>query len=90
MQFDVAAQPELRTQARREAVAAARRKAELYGDAAGVRLGAVLHIDDADPEHFSSGPYSAALSAELPSEDLSPGHVVVSAAVVIGFSISHD
>jgi uncharacterized protein YggE len=35
--FDVQAKPELRAEARRQAVAAARRKAELYAEAAGVR-----------------------------------------------------
>lgn len=40
--------------ARREAVTAARRKAELYAEAAGVRIGAVIHIDDVDPEGSAS------------------------------------
>src|SRR5229473_3394794 len=41
---------ELRAQARREAVAAARRKAEVYSEAAGVALGHVLHIEDVNPD----------------------------------------
>ncbi len=41
---------ELRAQARREAVAAARRKAELYCEAAGVAPGHVLHIEDVNPD----------------------------------------
>jgi uncharacterized protein len=78
-------------QARRQAVAAARSKAELYAEAAGVRLGAVLHIDDVDPEHGSIQVYRSAAAAGGPSpEDLAPGHVVVAAAVILGFSISHD
>jgi uncharacterized protein len=91
VEFDVTAKAELRAQARRQAVAAARSKAELYAGAAGVRLGAVLHIDDVDPEHGTIQVYRSAASAGGPApEDLAPGHVVVSAAVVIGFSISHD
>lgn len=89
VEFDVIAKPELRAQARREAVAAARRKADLYAEAAGVRLGPVIHIDDQDPErmeltrgHVGGGDGSG--------EDLAPGHVVVSAAVVLGFAIAHD
>lgn len=87
--FDVAAKPELRARARREAVAAARRKAELYAEAAGIRLGPVIHIDDVDPEHlgFERGHGGGAATS---AEDLAPGHVVVSAAVVLGFAISHD
>jgi uncharacterized protein YggE len=58
-------------------------------DAAGVRLGPVIHVDDQDPErmeltrgHVGGGDGSG--------EDLAPGHVVVSAAVVLGFAIAHD
>jgi uncharacterized protein YggE len=39
--FDVIDKPALRAEARRETVAAARRKAQLYAEAAGVRLGTV-------------------------------------------------
>lgn len=88
--FDVAAKPELRAEARRKAVAAARAKAELYADAAGVRLGVVLHIDDVDPEQVGFERYRGHGSySEQPSEqDLAPGHVVVSAAVVVGYALA--
>lgn len=89
--FDVMAKGEMRADARRQAVAAARRKAELYAEAAGVRLGAVIHIDDVDPEQVGFERYRGhgAGGAASP-EDLAPGHVVVSAAVILGFSITHD
>jgi hypothetical protein len=45
------------------------RTAELRADAAGIRVGAAIHIDDLAPE---------------------PGHIVVSATVILGFSISRD
>lgn len=92
VEFDVTAKPDLRAQARRQAVAAARSKAELYAEAAGVRLGAVIHIDDVDPEQGSLHLYRAhsAPGGEPLPEDLAPGHVVVSAAVTLGFSIAHD
>jgi uncharacterized protein len=92
MSFDVIDKPALRAEARKGAVLAARRKAQLYADAAGVRLGAVLHIDDVDPEKLGDGGYrshSSALS-ESSAENLAPGHVVVSAAVILGFAIAHD
>lgn len=89
--FDVVDKPGLRAEARRAAVAAARRKAELYAEEAGVRLGAVVHIEDEDPEQVR-GTYRSHSSARMESseEDLTPGHVVVSAAVTLGFAIAHD
>jgi uncharacterized protein YggE len=86
--FDVSAKAGLRADARRNAVVAARRKAELYAEAAGITLGPVVHIDDVDPEqdrlnsHRSHGGGGATTEG-----DLAPGHVVVSAAVVLGFAI---
>lgn len=89
--FDVTAKGELRAEARRQAVAASRRKAELYAEAAGVRLGAVLHIDDVDPEQVGFERYRGHGSGGAATpEDLAPGHVVVSAAVVLGFSINNS
>jgi uncharacterized protein len=86
--FDVAAKADMRADARRNAVAAARRKAELYADAAGVRLGAVLHIDDVDPEHVGFERYRGhGTGGVAAAEDLAPGHVVVSAAAIVGFAI---
>jgi len=89
--FDVTGKPDLRAQARREAVGAARRKAELYAEAAEVRLGAVLHIEDVDPErHGHQRARGHGTGDPASPEDLAPGHVVVSAAVILGFSINHD
>ena len=90
--FDVRAKPDLRAEARRQAVAAARRKAELYAEAAGVRVGAVLHIDDIDSDNPDHRVYRGhgSYSGEASAEDLAPGHVVVNAAVILGLSISRD
>jgi uncharacterized protein YggE len=92
VEFDVRAKPELRAQARRQAVAAARRKAELYAEAAGVRVGAVLHIDDVDSDNPAHQVYRghASYGGEASAEDLAPGHVVVSASVVLGLAINQD
>ncbi|MCZ4103434.1 SIMPL domain-containing protein [Streptomyces sp. H39-C1] len=87
--FDVRNKPELRAQARSAAVRTARAKAELYADAAGVQLGSVIHIEDVDPESIGAGRYRGHSDSGTVSEaDLAPGAVVVSAAVVLGFSIS--
>ncbi|GAB3809371.1 SIMPL domain-containing protein [Micromonospora zhanjiangensis] len=89
--FDVTGKRELRAEARRRAVAAARAKAELYADAAGVRIGAVLHIEDIDPEQPGAARYrSHAEAAATSAQDLAPGHVVVSAAVVLGYAVARD
>ncbi|WP_433890796.1 SIMPL domain-containing protein [Streptomyces sp. CA-111067] len=87
--FDVRNKPELRAQAREKAVHTARSKAELYAAAAGVRLGQVIHVEDVDPESIGAGRYRGHSDPGSVSEaDLSPGAVVVSAAVVLGFAIA--
>jgi uncharacterized protein YggE len=89
--FDVIAKRELRAEARRKAVAAARAKAELYAEAAGVRIGAVLHIEDVDPEQPGVSRYrSHADAVATAAQDLAPGHIVVSAAVVLGYAVARD
>ncbi|WP_212808372.1 SIMPL domain-containing protein [Micromonospora endophytica] len=87
--FDVTGKRELRAEARRQAVAAARAKADLYAAAASVRIGAVLHIEDVDPEQPGAARYrSHAEAAATSAQDLAPGHVVVSAAVVLGYAVA--
>lgn len=87
---------ELRAQARREAVAAARRKAEVYSEAAGVALGHVLHIEDVNPDSmvYRGGHVEAAGSDtdddEAASGALQSGSLVVSAAVMVTWSILHE
>jgi uncharacterized protein YggE len=89
--FDVVGKGGMRAEARRLAVAAARRKAELYAEAAEVRLGAVVHVEDVDPERAGAERYRGHGSGgAAAAEDLAPGHVIVSAAVILGFSIAHD
>src|SRR5260221_5913416 len=79
---------ELRAKARREAVAAARRKAEVYCEAAGVALGHVLHIEDVNPDSmvYRGGHVEAAGSDiqddEAASGALQSGSLVVSAAAM--------
>jgi uncharacterized protein YggE len=89
VEFDVAGKADLRADARRKAVAAARSNADLYAHAAGVRLGPVVHIEDVDPEQPATL-YRAHDMGGRASQDLAPGFVVVSAVVVLGFSISHS
>jgi uncharacterized protein YggE len=90
--FDVVAKRELRAEARRKAVAAARAKVDLYAEAAGVRVGAVLHVEDVDPEEQPSRSRyrSHAEAAATTAQDLAPGHVVVSAAVILGCAVARN
>lgn len=87
--FDVRDKPALRARAREQAVSAARRKAELYADAAGATLGAVVHIEDVDPEGPLASRYQGhGVDAAGSEGDLAPGQVTVQGAVLLGFSLS--
>jgi uncharacterized protein len=89
--FDVTTKGNLRAEARRQAVTAAQNKALLYAAAAGARLGPVVHIDDVDPDTAGFERYRGhSADSQGSAEDLAPGHVVVSAAVILGFSILPD
>ncbi|MEV6169900.1 SIMPL domain-containing protein [Streptomyces sp. NPDC051954] len=89
VEFDVHDKPALRDEARRKAVAAARRKAEVYTEAAGVPLGTVLHIQDVDSESYEFRQYRGHGGGGGNSAgDLAPGMVEVSAGVILGFSLA--
>lgn len=87
--FDVRDKPALRDEARRKAVEAAHRKAAVYAEAAGVKLGPVIHIADVDPESVS--PYGrghGGTAGGRGEADLAPGMVEVVAGVQLGFSLT--
>lgn len=83
---------ELRFEARRRAVTAAREKAENYCRAAGVALGAVTAITDQNPEMLRNNSESN-ISREEPSDDsadtraLAPNAIPVGAAVSVTFAL---
>ncbi|MFI1032396.1 SIMPL domain-containing protein [Streptomyces sp. NPDC020951] len=88
VEFDVRAKKELRARARTAAVAAAQEKAALYAEAAGVRLGPVIHIKDVDSDQLQNTYRSHSSGGGAGGEgDLTPGKVTVSAGVLIGFSL---
>lgn len=82
---------EVRAQARRQAVVAAREKAELYCEAANVTLGAVLHIEDVNPDLLRGR--EGHHITEVPLEEMDtiqafdPGSLAVKAAVMMSFAI---
>jgi len=82
----------LRAQARRVAVEAAREKAQIYCEAAGVTLGDVLHIEDVNPNvlqgrgegHVRREPV---VDNDLSKQSLDAGAIDIGAAVLVGFSL---
>lgn len=88
---------EYRTEARQQAVRAAREKAKVYCDAAGVALGRVLHIEDVNPESLSGMREGHAESKVPVGEDeevtvsaLDPSSIVIAAAVLVVYSLQHE
>jgi uncharacterized protein YggE len=88
--YDSTRRPELRAAARREAVDLARTKATLYAEAADLKLGPIVHIEDVDPQTLNQefGHRAPASTAEAEGDSLVPGSVAVNAAVILGFSIA--
>lgn len=83
---------ELRAEARASAVRAARAKAESLAAAAGARLGAVLHLEDINPEDTSRR--SHAPDIDLTGDDPEvagahdPGAITIAAAVMACFALA--
>ncbi|MDB5293103.1 MAG: Periplasmic immunogenic protein [Phycisphaerales bacterium] len=84
---------EVRADARRRAVAAARDKADLYCNAAGVAVGAVLAIEDVSPEVLSGRQEGhvyrepAMVDDVGDSKAIDPGAIPVAAAVNVVYAI---
>ena len=83
----------VREDVRRSALAAARRKAEIYADAASIQVGDVCGIEDLNPNMASS--HSERGMHESPEGDnldvtkaVDPGAIVVSAAVNVRYRIT--
>jgi uncharacterized protein len=94
---------ELRSEARRKAVEAARAKAENYCLAAQVKLGRVLHIEDVNPDtsNFFGRRYEGHATNQNvvdqlgagDAEDIkafNPGSITINAAVFISFAITDE
>lgn len=80
----------VRRQARTEAMAAARAKAELYAEAAGRPLGRVIHVEDGNPEALGGreayAHQVAAVVGDGPGGAVDPGAIVVGGAVHLTFA----
>jgi uncharacterized protein YggE len=91
VEFQTTRLKELRTEVRYRAVKAARRKGEIYCEAAGVILGRVIHIEDVNPEQLRSRE-GHVVREIIPDDDgpikaFNPGSIVVGGAVLVAFSL---
>lgn len=92
--FETTRLKDLRADARRRAVVAAREKAELYCKAAGVCLGQVLAIEDVNPEILSGRSEGHTYREAHPVDDvgelgaIDPGAISIAAAVNMLFAIT--
>ena len=90
--FQTSRLKDIRRDARQRSVAAAQQKAEMYSKAAGVEIGAVLAIEDVNPETLS-GRYEGHVHREPEIDDpgeikaVDPGAITVGGAVSILFEI---
>lgn len=90
--FQTSRLKELRAEARRRAVEAAREKAENYCKAAGVTLGNVLHIEDVNPDTLRgfeghSLREEPTIDENEPLRAFSAGSIVVRGAVMLTYSL---
>lgn len=86
--FSIADPKPLEDQARKQAVADARRKAELYAAATGTTLGRVLAIDESGG---GPGPYPvrfARMAAEAAPAPIAPGELDLAVNVVVTWSLA--
>jgi len=93
VKFHTSRLKDVRAEARRRALEAARIKAESYCTAAGARLGRVIHSEDIDPGELSSR-RGHGEDFDLTAHDESseqgaadPGSITVAAAVMVGFAL---
>lgn len=87
IEFGFADDSALRDEARRRAVAEARRKAELYAAAAGVRLGPILSIEEAGGDFTPRPMMRAAAAMEASAPPVEAGESEITASVRIVWEI---
>lgn len=92
LSFQTTRLKELRADARRMAIVAAKEKALVYADSAGVELGYIIHIEDVNPNvlqgrgegHVRREPV---VDNDLGKQPMDPGSIDIGAAVLVGFTI---
>ncbi len=86
LQFDVSKAEELADEARREAVANARRRAGLFAKAANAEVGDVLEIREGGAPSFSRGPMLEAAASRM-AAPIEPGEQALSASVTVTWEL---
>lgn len=93
-QYDTTHLKELRAAVRRQAVEAARAKADLYCESAGVQVGDVLQIEDVDPNRLmgreSHVTQTIPDDADAELKAIDPGSIVVTGAVQITYALENN
>lgn len=87
IEFSVTDSTQALDKARREAVADARRKAQIYAEAAEVRLGRAILIQEDGAA--TPGPLRASMMARADSTPVLPGEQTLRASVTISFELMH-
>jgi uncharacterized protein YggE len=85
IEFMVSQHSRLLDQARAEAIADARRKAELYAKAAGARLGPVVSISE---EGTASPPHPVMQAMRAGAVPVAPGEQTLRATVTVSFELA--
>jgi uncharacterized protein YggE len=81
---------EYRADARRQAITAAREKAENYCNAAGVTLGKVIHIEDVNPDDLNRRDSHVEMGRLLQLQAFDPGSITIGAAVIVAYKIEEQ
>jgi uncharacterized protein len=89
VEFQTTRLKEIRAEARRQALIAAREKAENYCNAAGVFLGKVIHIEDVNPDDLRSKD-GHARGGPIETQAFQPGNITIHAAVIAAYKIEYQ
>jgi len=88
VRFETSELQEHRARARAAAVRAAHAKATLYAEAAGVRLGKVLHVEDVDPTTLRGAEHGHGhVPVDAGEGAYEPGSITVNGAVKVAYAI---
>ena len=90
--FETSQLKEIREDARARAIEAARRKAEVYAEAAGIGVGDVVFIEDMNPDFLSGRReghvhYEAVIDDSGDLQAIDPGAITIGAAVTVVYSL---
>ena len=84
----------VRVEARKQAIAAAQEKANVYCKAASVKLGNIIHIEDVNPDQLgvvrSHVHVTPQLEDDGPLQAFDPTSIVVSGAVLVAYEIANS